>query len=34
MSVAPFAAAFEALAKEHGRDKVHALRQQAFARFR
>ena len=34
MSVEPFASAFEALAKEHGRDKVHALRQQAFARFR
>ena len=34
MSVAPFAAAFEALSKEHGRDKVHALRRQAFARFR
>jgi len=34
MSVAPFAAAFEALSKEHGRDKVHAMRQQAFARFK
>jgi Fe-S cluster assembly protein SufD len=34
MSVAPLVSAFEAFAKERGRDKVHALRQQAFARFR
>jgi Fe-S cluster assembly protein SufD len=34
MSVAPFVSAFDAFAKERGRDKVHALRQQAFARFR
>jgi len=34
MSVAPFVSAFEALSKERGRDKVHALRRQAFQRFR
>jgi Fe-S cluster assembly protein SufD len=33
MSVAPLVSAFEALSKERGRDKVHALRRRAFARF-
>ncbi len=34
MSVAPLVTAFEALSKERGGDKLHALRREAFARFR